>query len=174
MNSSEIPTSVVEMRPQILARARRNCRIDPEDLYNRVEFSCWRHRDKLSVANSPQAWVMKIVKREIANFCRRDRRHRSLLEKLSVTPRSLGSDVQDPFEKAARQEEAHLVREHVAQLPPKYRRVVEAVDFVGQSIKDFAKSSGLPHETCKTHHRRALKLLQKSLSPFLNPKGTTP
>lgn len=180
MDSSEIPGVVVAMRSRILDLARRNRRMDPEELYHRVAFSCWRQCEKLSAVGCPQAWVIKIANREIVNCWRRDRHYVSLPEGFDAVARPNGSGVQDPFEESARHEAAHLLREQISRLPLIYREVLTAVSLGGQSLADFANSRGYPLDTCKTRYRRALDLLRRDprlcalWNPTKNPKGTTP
>ncbi len=63
----------------------------------------------------------------------------------------------------------HRVREIIAKLRPRYRRLVELRYFKEYSYDEIAEELGLPMGTVKAQLYRAREMLQKILKDFDNP-----
>ncbi len=60
-----------------------------------------------------------------------------------------------------------LLRREVEALPPALRGVVEAVGYGGLSFREFARESGIPHQTLADRFERARRTLRPRLSRLM-------
>ena len=127
---------------------------DAEDLVQHALTQAWRRWELVSAADSPQAYVQRIL---VAAFLKRRQRAR-LLKPPHADPRSPADPwVQDGQERSAVRADLHRA---VARLPKRQRAAVVLRYFLDLSEADTAKAMGCSVGAVKSHCSRAIKALR--------------
>lgn len=130
-----------------------------QDAVQEAILSIWSHRDQYDPSRRAWPWIASIVR----NACHgRWRRHGGR--------RSANSPCEVPIEYAGylhcpelapdalveRKELVRTVKEHIAELPPTWREVVQLFFFESKTEEQIAELLGLPLGTVKSRKHRAL------------------
>ena len=103
--------------------------------------------------------------RAIDRLRSRSNRHKILTRwQKTITPDVLAST---PFEQASMAERREKVQQALADLPEKYRQVLELSYYQGRSHSEIAKCLGTPLGTVKTWARKGLLQLRQNLQDFI-------
>ena len=143
-----------------LARKHLSNHADAEDAVQEIFIEIWRNAGRFDpkVASEP-TFISMIARRRLIDRHRRRSREPDtapLFEELPVAaPRE-----EDPTEI---KEEVERVWEHMKQLRPEERRVLELQSYHGMSQAKIAEVTDLPLGTVKTHSRRGLMRLRALL-----------
>ena len=122
-----------------------------EDLVQDVFVQAHRHRDHVLGLERPDAWLRRVLVNRA-----RSRWRRLVVEARPVSGRR-------DTEVLAMSESAHELWDAVRSLPPRQRAVVALVFLEDRTVTDAARVLGCAEETARTHLRRALDRLAKTL-----------
>ncbi len=148
-------------RRRLLAAARRiGNPQEAEDCVQAAYHSLLRQ--DAAMPDAPLAWLMVAVVRIAYRRKAVSQRERALAARLALER----VDV-DPARAAETKERARLVRGQVSRLPGKYRDVVVLHYLQGLSVQETAGLLDVPLPTVHTRLRRARRLLEGRLAPWL-------
>ena len=144
-------------------RARSKDRSEAEDVVQDTLFSAFRHLAQLRDKAYFKAWLFRIAINEI----RQRRRCEGRSPIVWLTDPIDGLEIADircvPHAACEQAERDGLLREALAKLPEKYRRVVEMRDLKDLSVMETAERLRLGVAATKTRHLRARALLLRSI-----------
>jgi len=150
-----------------LARRRLNSREDAEDAVQEIFIDVWRSADRFDPRVSEEiTFVAMIARRRVID---RLRRRTGLPETTSIDAAGAG-DLPDPASDGSvgrrleLGEEARLADEHLGQLKPEERQVLRLAIYDSLSHAAIAAHTGLPLGTVKSHIRRGLDSLRRTLA----------
>ncbi len=149
-----------------LARRRLASREDAEDVVQEVFVDLWRSADRFDPQVAEEiTFVAMIARRRVIDRLRRGaKRHTASIDEAGAT------HVPDPAGDAAvgrlleLGEEARLADEHLAQLKPEEQQVLRLSIYDSLTHTAIAEHTGLPLGTVKSHIRRGLDSLRRTLS----------
>jgi RNA polymerase sigma-70 factor (ECF subfamily) len=147
-----------------------NSPIDAEDLTIEAFGKAFKNIDQYAPSFAFSTWLFKIATNNCIDFIRKKRgSHISLDQSVdgedSLSPSSLiQSDTPDPEANMINQQKIKLMRDIVAKLKPRYRRLVELRYFKEYSYEEIAEELDLPIGTVKAQLFRARELLQNILN----------
>jgi RNA polymerase sigma-70 factor (ECF subfamily) len=121
----------------------------------------WRHRGTLMRDVSPVPWLHRVA----LNLCysRLDRRRIAAEPIGEETAARLRDDATEPAERAEQQELRRIVRDGIAQLPPKHQNVVVLYYLHGLSLQETASMLDVRLGTVKSRLHYALRSLRGHL-----------
>ena len=114
-------------------------------------------------------WLFTIATNNCIDFIRKKRMDTVRIEDLSVKDGDdeyeyqMPSDLGNPEEEMVRAQRREALRMIVAQMKPKYRRMIELRYFEELSYEEIAERLQMPLNTVRTHLRRAHDLLHSML-----------
>jgi RNA polymerase sigma-70 factor, ECF subfamily len=158
MRATESPAATLEAL--YLAEYRRLLRVAfvmtgsmvvAEDLVQDVFMQAHRHRDHVLGLQRPDAWLRRVLVNRA-----RSRWRRLVVEARHVSGRR-------DIETVAMSESAHELWDAVRGLPPRQRAVVALVFLEDRTVADAARVLGCAEETARTHMKRALQQLGKTM-----------
>ena len=137
---------------------------DRDDVYQNIACILLRSHGQIRTS-AKWPWVRKICQSSVAYHYRK----RALL--LRVGGESVNEDEpgreENPLCEACRREEARIVRSAVRGLKPSFRRVIRAVYWRGEAMKDFAGRTGISHTATRNRIIRARTELREKLEPLM-------
>ena len=142
--------------------ARRLCprHEDAEDAVQDIFVEIWRKADKFDPQIASEAtYITMIARRRLIDRYRRRRRD---LDTASLNEQVVASEAEHERQTEV-SDEAALARQHMQQLRPEERRVLELSINQGLSQRQIAETTRLPLGTVKTHARRGLIRLRELL-----------
>jgi RNA polymerase sigma-70 factor, ECF subfamily len=159
--SSELRTSLHELRPDLLARAMRLTRSASlaEDVVQDTLERAMRFESHYLPGTNPRAWLFQILFSVFITRCRRARREQRALSSLYADPCSWTKN----DERAAMNELSPAVRRALDALPEVFRQVVVLVDLEEMAYRDAASRLGVPVGTVMSRLHRARKQLAVAL-----------
>jgi RNA polymerase sigma-70 factor (ECF subfamily) len=142
---------------------------DADDLTIETFSKAFQRLDQYTPAFAFSTWLFKIASNHAIDFIRKKR-----IKALSLDAGYTNEDGDsmeihvrdgnpDPFESLERKEREAKMREVVAQLKPRYRRLVELRYFEEQSYEEIATELDLPLGTVKAQLFRARDILLQAL-----------
>ena len=135
---------------------------DAEDVTQQVFVSAWNSRERYDPDKAPlPAWLIGIARHKVL-----DRRRAT--DRLPTPVATLQEHSSDPTDIDLVADRL-LVAEALARLPEEQRHALELAFFEGRSHQEVAARLGLPLGTAKSHIRRGLERLRRSL-----PEGGGP
>jgi RNA polymerase sigma factor (sigma-70 family) len=149
--------------PLVWSLARRFCtnHADSEDAVQEIFIDLWRHAARFDPGvGSETTYVAMIARRRLID------RYRKRQRQPDAGPLPAGSDFADVQSKNSLElrEEADRVQQHLQQLRPAERTVLEMSLNEGLSQMEIVAATSLPLGTVKTHARRGLKKLREMLA----------
>lgn len=134
-------------------RGRIGNREDAEDLLQEVFLKIHLHIDALKDALRPEAWIYRVARNAIIDFYRRQRPEESADEQwLQQLP--------DPEDADMMREMIGCLSPYIAQLPEKYRVVIEMSELKGMPHKRIAAKLGLSVSAIKSRVQRAREMIR--------------
>jgi RNA polymerase sigma-70 factor (sigma-E family) len=127
---------------------------EAEDLVQLALTQAWRRWELVAAADSPQAYVQRIL---VASFLKRRRRARIFDPPLPGGRSPAEPGVGDGQERSAARADLHRA---VARLPKRQRAAVVLRYFLDLSEAETAKTMGCSVGTVKSHCSRAIKALR--------------
>jgi len=122
-----------------------------EDVAQDAFTQLYKHWDKVSAYERPDAWVRRVAIRLAVRAARRDQLRNRLLP--WVSPPTLVAQTSDPDLAAA-----------LRALPPHQRAVVALYYYEGRPLTEIADLLGCTHSTAKVHLFKARKRLARLLA----------
>ena len=128
-----------------------------EDLVQEVLLRVHARHDQLREHDRLEAWMVRIARNVWIDHLRRARPSEALPEQLAEPEPDPGED-----DRASRVLGAYL-RARIAELPPRYREVLELTELQGLSQREAAARLELPYSTLKSRVQRGRDLLHAEL-----------
>jgi RNA polymerase sigma-70 factor (ECF subfamily) len=149
-----------------IARAVTGCKQDAEDVVCDVFIHLWHNASQYDTRRgSVTCWMAVLTRNKAIDLIRKRRHHESWEDLQSSATLPLSSTADGPDEFLERFQRSSLVRRLLAELSPVQRRVVAFAFMQGLCHVEIAALTGMPMGTVKSHIRRALKSMHKSLAP---------
>jgi RNA polymerase sigma-70 factor (ECF subfamily) len=137
---------------------------DAEEASQDTLLQVWRHAGTFSGGVKAITWIWPIAKNAALNIYRRKlSKHRRRF--VNRDPFVFDRCPDRPSPPAADEERAVLLHAAVANLPQKYRSVVEILDLCELKYEVAATRLHIPIGTVRSRRHRALKLLRELLPP---------
>ena len=132
---------------------------DVADITHDTMLEVWRKADRFEGRSSLKTWIFSIAKNKSIDRNRKHSRINYTDENVDIEDETPNSD-----DVLALSQEAHIVREAVAQLKPDHRRVIHLSFFEDLTYKEIAEIEACPVGTIKTRilyaKRSLLHILQ--------------
>ncbi len=159
---SELRTALVNLGPELFARALRLCRNPTiaEDVVQDTVERAIRFESHFIPGTNARAWLFQILFSVFITRCRRSRREQKALGSLASDP--CAWTLPESSTPAMRSLPAALA-EQLSMLPDTFRRAVELVDLEEMSYRDAADRMGVPVGTVMSRLHRGRKLLASAL-----------
>lgn len=137
-----------------------------QDLFVRI----WENRRDWLVRGSVGSYLYTAARNQALNQLRNETTRRRLTNprRWPGNPPGMGQPVASADERVESRELESAVREAVAGLPERYRRVFELRSQHGLTHAEIARVLNLPVKTVQTQSRRALERLRSLLAPFFD------
>jgi len=142
-----------------LAYVLSGSKVAAEDLAQDGFLAAYRHWDRITLYDSPGAWVRRVVANRAVSTARK---RRSELKGLLRITRPSFVFMEVP-------EESAYVWDEVRRLPKRQTQVVVLRYFDGQRISEIAAILEVSENTVKTHLQRAKKTLAKRIEQENRP-----
>lgn len=142
-----------------------NNRTDAEDLMFEAFEKAFASLNYYSPQYAFSTWLFKIASNNTIDFIRKRKAQLISLDKDNINPddrgyiNSIPADVRNPAEEAIRTQQADFMREKVAMLKGRYRRLIELRYFDELSYEEIAQELEIPLGTVKAQLFRARELL---------------
>lgn len=146
-----------------------NNRTDAEDLMFEAFEKAFASLNYYSPQFAFSTWLFKIASNNTIDFIRKKKALVVSLDKDDINPddrgyiNSIQADVMTPEEEVIRSQRADLMREKVAMLKGRYRRLIELRYFEEFSYEEIAQELDIPLGTVKAQLFRARELLLNML-----------
>jgi RNA polymerase sigma-70 factor (ECF subfamily) len=152
-----------------------------EDLVAETLVEAWKSLERYDESCRFSTWLYAILLHRHHKWRRRARSRPAALawlpafqrEHLAARQENLPSPEPSPAEDAARNDNSALMRECVARLPEKHRRIILLRFFEDASLPDMARLLGCPVGTVKSRLHHALEKLRKIKMNFPEMYGDT-
>jgi RNA polymerase sigma-70 factor (ECF subfamily) len=152
-----------------------------EDLVAETLVEAWKSLARYDESCRFSTWLYAILLHRHQKWRRRARSRPAELawlpsfqrERLAARQENLPSPDPSPAEDAARNDNSALMRECVARLPEKHRRIILLRFFEEASLPDMARLLGCPVGTVKSRLHHALEKLRKIKMNFPEMEGDT-
>jgi RNA polymerase sigma-70 factor (ECF subfamily) len=134
-----------------------------EEIVQDVMLELWRHRDRLNLEGSAEAYLLRSTRNRSLNHLRHERvqdRAAPLLQREFDRPSR-------PVDRLVGAEVAEAVRIAVDELPARTREVFELSRVHGLKYLEIAESLGISVKTVEAQMGRALRILREQLAPWL-------
>ena len=132
---------------------------DVADIIHDTMLEVWRKADRFEGRSSLKTWIFSLAKNKYIDGNRKHSRINYSDENVEIEDETPNSD-----DVLALSQEAHIVREAVAQLKPDHRRVIHLSFFEDLTYKEIAEIEACPVGTIKTRilyaKRSLLHILQ--------------
>lgn len=130
---------------------------DAEEIAQDAFFKVYRTIEKIDVKRKFSTYLFEIAKNDCISLIRRRHSNLSLADETAIETDEM------IYEAITRKERKEKVKQAIATLKIKYRRVVELYYFDNLSYEEIAGKLKLPINTIRTHLLRAKKYLKKYL-----------
>ncbi|MDR0981989.1 MAG: sigma-70 family RNA polymerase sigma factor [Culturomica sp.] len=146
-----------------------NNRTDAEDLMFEAFEKAFANMSYYSPQYAFSTWLFKIASNNTIDFIRKNKAKLISIDKDDMQPNdrgmiySLKSDTLTPVEEAIRSQRAAFMREKVAMLKGRYRRLIELRYFEEYSYEEIANELNIPLGTVKAQLFRSRELLMSIL-----------
>ncbi len=136
---------------------------DAEDLTIEAFGKAFRFIDSFTPEFAFSTWLFRIATNNCIDFIRKKQLSPSLIDQIQEDVDNMTvniqSDLPDPEERLINDQKIAVLREIVAQLKPRYRRLIELRYFKEYSYEEIASEMKLPIGTVKAQLFRAKSLL---------------
>lgn len=142
-----------------------NNRTDAEDLMFEAFEKAFTSLNYYSPQFAFSTWLFKIASNNTIDFIRKKKAKIVSLDKDDINPddrgyiNSVPADVLNPEEETIRKQRAEFMREKVAMLKGRYRKLIELRYFEEYSYEEIAQELAIPLGTVKAQLFRARELL---------------
>ena len=147
---------VTELRPFVIRLTRSSDAAD--DVVQEVFLKIWLHRDKLSDAENPRAYIIRIVSNESVNYLRAQARNGKLLAELQP---HLSGEAPSPEQNLFYREMEAQLNEAIERLPQACRNIYRMSREKYMRIPEIARQLELSDSTVKNQLVKALKSLRR-------------
>lgn len=158
-----------------LAQRRLGHREDVEDAVQEIFLDVWRYADRFDPRRAEEATFVAMIARRrlIDGLRRRARQPSSVSLDEALRDGSAGLRESDDVSRTfALGDEARIAAEHLHQLRPEEQRVLRLSIYDGLSHATIAERTGLALGTVKSHIRRGLDSLRRTMTARQNGNST--
>ncbi len=151
-----------------LARKNTPTKTEAEDAVQEIFLEIWRNaaRFNRSIA-SEVTFIAMIARRRLIDL----RRKRNRTVETTVIPANLDGTKDAPYDRAEFKDDVERLRDHLQQLKPQEKQVIELSIDRGLSNQQIADQLAMPVATVKTHARRGLIRLRELFSQTSSPQS---
>lgn len=135
-----------------------------EDLTQETFVKIWKHIKKFDPQKSFRVWLFQIARNTVIDFLRKKKEiHFSDLadEDGEIDFEDFDQDIEDILDK---KEARGKIQELFESLPVKYKSVLSMYYQSEFNFREISEITGLPIDTVKSRHRRAILMIKKNLS----------
>jgi len=159
--TTEVRLGLTKLRPELYARALRLSRSpsQAEDIVQDTMIRALRFENQFRAGTNLRAWGGQVLMRGFLTGCRKNKRERRALERLTHDPCAWVR--RDP--PAAMSELSARPARALASLTEGYRSAIKLVDIQGLSYRDAAEKLSVPVGTIMSRLHRGRKLLAAQL-----------
>ncbi|MBI4954101.1 MAG: RNA polymerase sigma factor [Myxococcales bacterium] len=163
---SELRRAVASLRHDLYVRALRMARSPAlaEDLVQDTVVRALRFEAQYRPGTNARAWLVQILRSVFLTLCRRQKRERKAVDRLTTDPCEWTRGDSRPACASLSTRPAAAL----ACLPEGYRRAVELVDLGESSYQDAAETLGVPVGTIMSRLHRGRRLLATALAEPVN------
>jgi len=158
---SEVRLGLAQLRPEMYARALRLTRSPSraEDVVQDTMVRALRFEDQFRAGTNLRAWVGRVLMSVFLTQCRKSRRERRALDRLSHDPCAWMMHDAAPAMSSLSRRPARAL----AALPAGYRAAIQLVDIQEMSYRDAAARLAVPVGTIMSRLHRGRKMLAAQL-----------
>lgn len=128
-----------------------------EEITHEIFIKIWKNRDKLSVIDQPEAYILTIAARHTLDQIKKRLNENRMLQGLSATKEQFHNDTE---ENMLLRDRAALVQQAVRQLPPQQRSVYELSRQEGMNYEQIAQQLQISPNTVRNHLVKALRFIR--------------
>lgn len=140
-----------------------------EEIVSEVFVTCWINRKSLSQIQNPETYLFIAVRNRSLNYLKHFSKYRvTYLEEIGVN-RLVNS--WDPAQELERKESLFKMDQAIESLPLQCRIIFKLIKEDGLKYKEVAEILNLSPRTVEAQLVRAMKKLDKILSPYFNRHG---
>ena len=151
MKDSELTARLIEMEPILrsIARGYLRRREDQQDAVQECMAKAWQARKGLRSAEAFKGWIVRIMKNECANACRRAEPCLALSEETTAC-------AYDPIKRML---DLDALYGALSLLPPQSRELIRGRYFESRTLRELADAHGLSMGTVQSRIYRSLRRL---------------
>ncbi|HTI11044.1 MAG TPA: RNA polymerase sigma-70 factor [Puia sp.] len=131
-----------------------------EDITHEIFIKIWKHREKLSGIDQPEAYILTIAARHTLDHIKKRLNENKMLQGLSASKEVSHNDTEDQL---LGRDRAALIQQAVNQLPPQQRTVYELSRLEGMNYEQIAQQLNISPHTVRNHLVKALRFLRDYL-----------
>jgi RNA polymerase sigma factor (sigma-70 family) len=151
-----------------LARKHSPSKSEAEDAVQEIFFELWRNASRFNKQIASEVtFVAMIARRRLID--RRRKLNRTV--ETTMMPAELDGVQDSPYERAEFQDDVAKLRDHLQQIKPQEKQIIELSIDRGLSNQQIADQLGMPVATVKTHARRGMIRLRELFSNSPSSSG---
>ncbi len=144
-----------------LARKHSPSKTEAEDAVQEIFLEVWRNAARFNRAIASEVtFIAMIARRRLIDL----RRKRNRTVETTVMPANLDGTTDTPYDRAEFQDDVVRLRDHLQELKPQEKQVIELSIDRGLSNQQIADQLAMPVATVKTHARRGMIRLRELFS----------
>jgi len=140
-------------------------RAEAEDLTQEIFLTLWRKQKFDPQRGKLSSFLSMLTRSRAIDRLRSRQRAQTFVNRWGSVMTDRTSDT--PFDSASIEERRATVRDALAQLPDKYRQIIDLAYYEGLSQSEIAQRLGIPLGTVKTRSRKGLLTLREQLQTWL-------
>ncbi|MCK5077689.1 MAG: sigma-70 family RNA polymerase sigma factor [Calditrichia bacterium] len=138
---------------------------DKEELYQEIFIKVFKNLESFRFQSKLSTWIGKIAYNTTLNFL--GKRNSSIIDVVENEDMNLSmqkSDFKSPESFAEEKNLALIVKEHINNLPDKYKMIISLYHMEDFSYSEISEIMNMPEGTVKNYLFRARKLLKEKMS----------
>ena len=161
MNVTEFKNSILPIKNKLFRFALSiiGDQAEAEDVVQEVFIKIWNNRSHLSQIGNLEAWCMKLTRNQSIDKLRsKHKRTRHLEDGFDIS-----SNEATPYAKTEARDRFTRVKQLIAKLPEKMRRVIQLRDIEEMTYKEISAALDMPVNQVKINLFRARKQVRANL-----------